>query len=152
MDGQDPTVDYFSTNGVGKIGSKLYFTGGYDAWLEDSFAFGHTFAYDYANDRLIKKADMPKATGEWGHGCHQQQALRVPGACSGQLWPDPRYCENENIKTLYRYDAATNTWTTRASAPHITVVARPGSSTGSSMWWAAATAGPSVALDVYDPR
>jgi N-acetylneuraminic acid mutarotase len=146
------TVYYFDTNGVGKIGSRLYFTGGYDTSSDDPFAFGHTFAYDYANDRLIKKADMPKATGEGVTGVISNKLYVLPGACSGNLWPNPRYCENENIKTFYRYDPSTNTWTTRASAPHYHRKGAAGVINGKFYVVGGSNGvGASAALDVYDP-
>jgi len=146
-------VYYFNTNGVGKIGSRLYFTGGYDTGgAYDPSVSGQTFAYDYANDRLIEKAKMPKATADGVSGVIGTKLYVLPGTCSGDRWPDPRYCETEPIRKLYRYDPSTNTWATRASAPHYHKNGAGGVingkfyvAGGSNNYQATA------ALDVYDP-
>lgn len=53
------TVSVFGSNGVGKIGNRLYFSGGYnDVETPGSFT-NQLWAYDYTNDRLIARAPLP---------------------------------------------------------------------------------------------
>jgi len=147
------TVYYFNTNGVGKLGSRLYFTGGHDTGSGEDLVFGQTWAYDYTNDKLIRKADMPKATADGVSGVISGKLYVLPGTCSGVFWPDPRYCEDESIKTLYRYDPSTNTWAARASAPHNHRHAAAGVINGKFYVAGGSTTNEaqSAALDVYDP-
>ena len=146
-------TDVFNTNGVGKIGSRLYFTGGWDYGSGTRMAFGQTWAYDYTNDRLIKKADMPKATADGVSGAISGKLYVLPGTCSGDRFPDPRYDCEEHIRTLFRYDPSTNTWATRASAPHNHTNGAAGVINGK--FYVAGGASdfglPSAALDAYDP-
>ncbi len=141
----------YNTNGVGKIGNKLYYSGGYQS-ARDPIAYPLLYAYDYAADRLVRKADMPKATADGVSGVIGTKLYVLPGTCSGDRWPDPRYCETEPIRQLYRYDPSTNTWATRASAPHYHKNGAGGVingkfyvAGGSNNYQATA------ALDVYDP-
>jgi hypothetical protein len=146
-------VFYFNTNGVGKLGSKLYFTGGHDTGGGEDIVVGQTWAYDYASDKLIRKADMPKATADGVSGVISGKLYVLPGTCSGNFWPDPRYCEDESIRTLYRYDPSTNTWVARAAAPHNHRRAAGGVINGKLYVAGGNTTNelPSAALDVYDP-
>ena len=106
-----------NTNGVGKIGNKLYITGG--AVISNSpLAFGPTWAYDFAADRMIKKADMPLITTGGVTGVISDKLYVLPGVCSGEHFPNPRSCATEPIRVLFRYDPVTNTWGTRAPCPH----------------------------------
>jgi len=50
-------------NGVGKIGSRLYFSGGFQYASADELS-AELYAYDPAADRLIRKRDMPKYTAD----------------------------------------------------------------------------------------
>ena len=116
--GDEPQVTVFNTNGVGKIGSNLYFSGG-------SFHAGgivdftpELWAYNPAQNRLIKKAPMPKATSDGVTGVISGMLYVLPGACSGSLYPNSRYCETEPFRRLFRYNPATNQWATKRSAPH----------------------------------
>jgi len=111
-------VFVFNSNGVGKIGSKLYFSGGYEYSVGYAGIVFAVYAYDPAADQMIRKADMPKATADGVTGVIDGKLYVLAGTCSGELWPDPRYCEQEPIRRLFRYDPATNTWVGRASAPH----------------------------------
>lgn len=105
-------------NGVGKIGNKLYFSGGYDWSGGSPAAQSRVFAYDYAHDRVIPKASMPKFTAQGVTGVIDGKLYVLPGVCSGDGWPNPGFCETEPIRQLYRYDPATDTWVTRRAAPH----------------------------------
>jgi hypothetical protein len=96
-------VSVSRTNGVGKIGGKLYFSGGY-------LGSGYTaalYAYDYSTDRMIRKADMPKPSGQG-----------VTGVINGKLYVLPGVFEEGPTRRLYRYDPATNVWIGRVSSPH----------------------------------
>jgi Kelch motif protein len=112
------TADAANLNGVGKIGSRLYFSGGYD-YGSGSFAYHNTlWAYDYTNDRMIRKANMPVISGDGVTGVINGKLYVLPGTCASELYPIAGYCAAEPIRKLYRYDPSTNTWATRASAPH----------------------------------
>ena len=150
--GKPGVTNVYNTNGVGKIGSRLYFSGGWDYGSGTPLAFGQTWAYDYTNGRLIKKADMPKATADGVSGVISNKLYVLPGTCSGDQYPNPRYCANEDIRTLFRYDPSTNTWVTRASAPHVHTNAAAGVINGK--FYVAGGArdlGLNAAFDVYDP-
>ena len=112
------SADAAGLNGVGKIGSRLYFSGGYD-YGSGSFAYHNTlWAYDYTNDRMIRKANMPVISGRGVTGVINGKLYVLPGTCASELYPIAGYCAAEPIRKLYRYDPSTNTWATRASAPH----------------------------------
>lgn len=112
------TLTYeYGTNGVGKIGNKLYVSGGYQI-ATYPIANSHLYAYDFAADHLIRKADMPKATADGVTGVIQDKLYVLPGTCSGEFWPDPHYCDTEAFRQLFRYDPVTNAWSTRATSPH----------------------------------
>jgi N-acetylneuraminic acid mutarotase len=105
-------------NGVGKIGNRLYFSGGYDWSSGSPAASSRLFAYDFTQDRLIPRASLPKFTADGVTGVIDGKLYVLPGTCSGDGWPAPGYCETEPIRQLYRYDPATDTWRTRKAAPH----------------------------------
>jgi hypothetical protein len=111
-------TDVFNTNGVGKIGSRLYFSGGFDYGSGSLAAHNVLWAYDYTNDRLIRKAGMPVYSGDGVTGVINGKLYVLPGTCSGDNYPSPGFCAQEPIRKLYRYDPGTNTWATKASAPH----------------------------------
>lgn len=105
-------------NGVGKIGGRFYMSGGLSYGAGFEVATFKTHAYSISGGALGRKADMPKATAEGVTGVIHDKLYVLPGYCSGDAWPDPRYCETEDIRQLYRYDPVTNTWATRRAAPH----------------------------------
>jgi N-acetylneuraminic acid mutarotase len=112
------SADAFGLNGVGKIGSRLYFSGGAD-FGSGSLAYRKTLsAYDYANDRVIQKANMPVLSANGVTGVISGKLYVLPGTCATDFYPSPGYCAVEPIRKLYRYDPSTNTWATKASAPH----------------------------------
>jgi N-acetylneuraminic acid mutarotase len=136
-------------NGIGKVGSKLYFSGGYVELSDIDEASPSLFAYDYRSNRLIKRADMPKATAEGVTGVIDGKLYVLPGVCSTFNWPlDPRYCETEPTRQLYRYDPATNTWDSRRPAPNYHRGA--GGAVLDGKFYV--VGGGTAALDVYDPR
>jgi hypothetical protein len=111
-------VGVFYSNGVGKIGSKLYFSGGYVTAGSLPDATSGLWAYDYSNDRMIKKANLPIFSAEGVSGVINGKLYVLPGACNGNGYPSPGYCAVEETRRFYRYDPATNTWVSRRQAPH----------------------------------
>jgi N-acetylneuraminic acid mutarotase len=115
-DGPDPEI--FLTNGVGTIGKKLYWSGGYDHGSGTQRMHNTLWTYNTATKQMSRKADMPKLTAEGVTGVIGGKLYVLPGACSGELWPNPGYCETEDIRELFRYNPSTNDWATRRAAPH----------------------------------
>ena len=111
-------VGVFYSNGVGKIGNKLYFSGGYVTAGNFPDASRELWAYDYSNDRMIKKADLPIFSAEGVSGVINGKLYVLPGACNGNGYPNPGYCAVEETRRFYRYDPATNQWTSIRQAPH----------------------------------
>jgi Kelch motif protein len=146
-------VAIFNSNGVGKIGSKLYFSGGYNEAGNQPTFDRRLWAYDYSHDRMIRKADLPIFGAEGVTGVINGKLYVLPGACSGDLYPNPGYCAEEQTRRFYRYDPATNTWVSRRQAPHFH---RKGAAVviDGKLYVAGGVAGfgtPVTALDVYDP-
>jgi len=77
-------------NGVGKIGNKLYFTGG-EGCCDIIQTFNTTWVYDIGANQLTRKADMPKATTRGVTGVIDGKLYVVPGDCSGAPG-DPGRC------------------------------------------------------------
>jgi hypothetical protein len=142
-------VYVYDLNGVAKIGSKLYFSGGrqHDG-TGDAPSSPATWAYDYANDRLTRKADMPKATSEGVTGVIDGKMYVLPGFCDGTGWPYPGYCDHSAIRQLFRYDPVKNAWGARRSCPHYHPRGAGGVIDGK-FYVAGGTV--TAALDVYDP-
>ena len=118
---KDPTADQvyvFNTNGVGNIGDKLYFSGGYDYGGGTRMIQSQVWAFDPATETLTRKADMPLHTADGVSGVIGDKLYVLPGTCSGDGWPYAGYCAVEAIRKLYRYNPATNIWVSKASAPH----------------------------------
>ncbi|MBA3345424.1 MAG: hypothetical protein H0T44_09025 [Gemmatimonadales bacterium] len=111
-------VGVFHSNGIGKIGDKLYFSGGYNEHSSTPFSSNALWAYDYSRDRMIRKADLPIFSAEGVTGVIGGKLYVLPGACNGNGWPSPGYCAVEQTRRFYRYDPATNTWVTRRRSPH----------------------------------
>jgi hypothetical protein len=108
----------FHMNGVGNIGDKLYFTGGYNE-VGSPFREASTWAYDPATDVLTRKADKPLHTADGVTGVIGDRLYVLPGSCYAIGTVQPGYCvEQESIRKFFRYNPATNIWVTRASAPH----------------------------------
>jgi N-acetylneuraminic acid mutarotase len=149
--GRSSRVFVFSSNGVGKIGSKLYFSGGYNDH-EGSFN-RQLWAYDYSSDRMIAKANLPIYSAEGVTGVINGKLYVLPGACSGEVI-GPGYCEVEPTRRFYRYDPSTNTWVQRRSAPHFH---RHGAAAViDGKFYVAGgfvnqSSDPTATLDVYDP-
>jgi Kelch motif len=151
--GRLSNVAVFNSNGVGKIGSRLYFSGGYlDAGNLPTFDH-RLWAYDYSQDRMLRKADLPIFGAEGVTGVINGKLYVLPGACSGDGYPNPGYCAVEQTRRFYRYDPATNTWVSRRQAPHFH---RKGAAAviDGKLYVAGGFAGsgtPVADLDVYDP-
>jgi N-acetylneuraminic acid mutarotase len=145
------SISEYATNGVGKIGNKLYYSGGYQV-ASYPIAYPLLYSYDFAADRLVRKADMPKATTDGVTGVIDNKLYVLPGWCSGEFWPSSQYCDVEPIRQLYRYDPATNRWATLKSAPHYHKNAAGGVINGK-FYVAGGTNNyqPTANLDVYDP-
>ena len=140
------------TNGVGRIGGKLYISGGFNIAGGDPFCCDATqrtlYVYDPVADRLTRKADMPRQT-----------ARGVTGVINGKLYVLSGYCADDeppvfdcdveiNHRLLYRYDPATNNWTTLGPAPHSHALGAGGVINGR---FYVAGGGSGSWLDVYDP-
>lgn len=138
----------FQTNGVGKIGSRLYFSGGYNYSGGYPMTVTSLWAYDPATDRMIAKREMPLATAEGVTGVINGKLYVLPGICSGEFWPDPRYCDRPAIRKFFRYDPATNVWTKMAWCPHFHARGAGGVINGK--FYVAGGSGGHY-LDVYDP-
>jgi hypothetical protein len=106
-------------NGVGRIGSRLYFSGGFHFHDEGSLTGyqAELYAYDPAGDSLIRKRDMPQYTADGVTGVIGGKLYVLPGTCSPETDLPPS-CQNSPIRLLYRYDPATNAWTKLAPSPH----------------------------------
>jgi hypothetical protein len=127
LDAYDVTTDTWrdagsalgaSMNGIGKIGNKFYYSGGitFGGGSEATTFQTNAFVFDAA--RTIRKADLPKASSGGVTGVINNKVYVLPGLCDGDRLPDPRSCAEPLIRTLFRYDPVTNTWTTLAEAPH----------------------------------
>ncbi len=145
-------VGVFNSNGVGKIGNKLYFSGGN---AENGSAPDRTnalWAYDYSNDRMIRRATLPIFSAEGVTGVISGKLYVLPGACDGNRYPLPGSCAEEPTRRFYRYDPATNSWATRRQAPHFH---RQGAAAvlNGKLYVAGGFNGfePVAYLDVYDP-
>jgi Kelch motif len=144
-------------NGVGKVGSKLYFSGGYSDSRSLPTPTAEQWAFDYGRGLMIRKAPLPIYGAEGVSGVIDGKLYVLPGACSGFNYPNPGYCAEEPTRRFYRYDPATNTWVTRRQAPNFH---RRGAAVviGGKLYVAGGIAGvesphtPVAALDVYDPK
>jgi N-acetylneuraminic acid mutarotase len=146
-------IDAANMNGVGRIGNRFYLTGGetFGDLDTDPRTFNTTRLYPLSTARLTTRANMPRAT-KWGVTEAIGGKLYVlPGFCSGRS-TDPGHCTTSGpTRQLYRYDPATNRWTTRPQAPHFHTF---GASAviNDKLYVVGGTGNPLVAaLDVYDP-
>ena len=152
--GRSSRVNVWYSNGVGKIGNKLYFSGGYNEHETPLSFSNQLWAYDYSSDRMIAKANLPIFAAEGVTGVISGKLYVLPGACSGDGYPNPGYCAMEPTRRFYRYDPATNSWVTRRQAPHFH---RQGAAAViDGKFYVAGgylnqSSDPTAALDVYDP-
>jgi N-acetylneuraminic acid mutarotase len=138
-------------NGVGKIGGRLYFSGGYITHAEDHVR--QLYAYDYANDRLLPKQNMPNYTSDGITGVVNGKLYVLPGICGGEFWPATGYCDLEPFRKLYRYDPTTDAWTKMGWCPHFHARGAGGVINGKFYVVAGFGIGhaPNASLDEYDP-
>lgn len=134
------------TNGVGEIGGKLYISGG----LTSSAALKTLYAYDPVNDRLTRKADMPRRVSGG-----------VTGVIGGKLYVLTAVCndctgdshQGSFSRRFWRYDPATNSWSFLAWCPRVHADAAAGVINGK-FYVAGGGDGVQIEssnLDVYDP-
>ena len=130
------------TNGIGKIGSKLYISGGWDftgdfsQWIDASSSL---FAYDLVRDRVTRKANMPRGT-----------AYGITGVINSKLYVLAGKCFQASCNSFYRYDPATNAWTTLAPAPN-SHIGGAGVVIAGKFYVAGGGLRPFRSFDVYDP-
>jgi N-acetylneuraminic acid mutarotase len=105
-------------NGAAKLGSRIYFSGGYNAVGVIPSFDNSVWAYDYAKDRMIQKADLPIRGAEGVSGVISGKLYVLPGACATERYPNPGYCAEEPTRRFYRYDPDANAWTQLPSSPH----------------------------------
>ncbi len=142
-----PEVSVTDLNGVGLIGSKLYYSGGFQYHSPGASYSNQLFAYDPVADVAVEKAHMPKYTDEGITGVIAGKLFVLPGVCSGEGWPAPGYCDESATRELYRYNPVNNSWNSRHAAPH----AHPrgaGAVIGGKFY---VVGGANASLDVYDP-
>jgi hypothetical protein len=116
--GSDNRVYVFDLNGVGTIGNKLYFSGGFTFAGGSGHIDGRFFVYDPAANTLTQGVYPPKLTAEGITGVIDGKLYVLPGICSTDFYPDSHYCVSEPIRTLFRYTPPTNPWTWKRPAPH----------------------------------
>jgi N-acetylneuraminic acid mutarotase len=140
------------TNGVGLISGKLYISGGYNLGGGGGFTsesmVRNLWVYDPAADRVTDKAPMPRQTAEGVTGVINAKLYVLSGICADDA-PPVFDCDDPTFnRLLYRYDPATNIWTTLPPAPRSHRGGVGGVVNGK---FYVAGGGGSTALDVYDP-
>jgi len=141
-------VDVSHTNGVGRIGNRLYFSGGFDQNGPFPVPTPGVWAYDYAADRLDAQRPMPLRTAEGVSGVIKGRLYVLPGTCDTENWPSKGYCEVAPIRQLFRYNPATGIWAQMAPCPHFHARGA-GGVIGDKFYVAGGSGG--AFLDVYDP-
>jgi hypothetical protein len=81
-------TNVYNTNGVGKIGSRLYFTGGWDYGSGTPLAFGQTWAYDYGHDLIDQESRHAEGHRRRRERCYQQQAACASRYLFGRSVPE----------------------------------------------------------------
>lgn len=152
----DARVGVFDLNGVGRIGNRLYFSGGSnDAGAVPNYT-NQLWAYDYHHDRMIQKADVPIYSGAGLTGVIDGMLYVLPGVCSADYYPTrPGDCPEEPTRRFYRYNPSTNAWVSKRQAPHYHLGGVAGVIQGKFYVAGGRTSefgDPVAALDVYDPQ
>jgi N-acetylneuraminic acid mutarotase len=144
-------INAANLNGVGRIGNKLYLTGGESSGDVNFRTFNTTWVYDISSNKLFTGADVPRATKYGVTGVINGKLYVLAGWCSGES-VDPGHCiVGSPVKQFYRYDPATNTWINRRQPPHIHQFAG-GAVINGKFYVVGDCCGDSrTALDVYDP-
>jgi N-acetylneuraminic acid mutarotase len=113
LKGKFPETKFSLGNGVGVVGGKLYFSGGYPVG-NASGSFGSIkntlYVYDPATNHVTRKADMPRHTANGLTGVINGKLYVLVGICDD--------CADLVVRRLYRYDPATNVWTALPWSPH----------------------------------
>jgi hypothetical protein len=153
--GRMSQVQVFHSNGAVKLGSKLYYTGGYDHDGGFDVPIPSTIAYDYLQDRITRRARLPIDGAEGVSGAIGGKLYVLPGACSGFNWPKPGACFEEPTRRFFRYDPGSDTWETLPSSMHFH---RRGAAAviGGKLYVVGGVQGdqanqPVTSLEVYDP-
>jgi N-acetylneuraminic acid mutarotase len=142
------TADVYHSNGAAKIGSKIYFSGGFTVRDDFDFTYSNTlWAYDYGRDVMIRKLELPVRSAEGVSGVIDGKLYVLPGSCLTEGYPAPGTCSKRATNRFFRYDPATNRLVTRTSAPHFHANGAAGVIDGKLY----VVGGTSRALDVYDP-
>jgi N-acetylneuraminic acid mutarotase len=145
-------VGVFNSNGVAKISTQLYFSGGSPEVASPSTYTNAVWAYDYTNDVMIRRASLPIVSGEGVSGAIDGNLYVLPGVCSGEAYPNPGYCAEDRTRRFYRYDPGTDTWAARTASPHYHRLGAAGVLGGKLYVAAGFSNFTKVAnLDVYDP-
>lgn len=139
------------TNGVGRIGGKLYISGGYSVsgggGLSSESMNATLWAYDPAANTAVSKAPMPRPTAEGVTGVINGKLYVLSGTCADDS-PPVFDCDDPTFeRLLYRYDPATNIWTTLAPSPR----SHRGGVAGVINGKFYVAGGGSSTLDVYNP-
>ena len=102
-----PMPDVRAFMGSGYFNGKIYLVGGYSTGNVDP-SFGQVWEYDpVLNTWNTSRMSMPATLGGPGFGIINGHMYIAGG----------RDINNTNLNTLYDYDIAANTWTTRANMP-----------------------------------
>jgi N-acetylneuraminic acid mutarotase len=144
-------IDGARFNGVGKIGNKLYLTGGQSIRNEGELIhiWNKTWEYNLGTNQVVQKANMPKATAFGVSGVIGGKLYVLPGWCSGDV-NDPGHCDVGHLmKQLYVYNPSDNTWATRRAAPHFHIYGAAGVINGK--FYVVGGNQQGGFLDVYDP-
>ena len=135
------------SNGAGKIGGRIYYSGGF-ADVESPHLFtNEVWAYDYTGDRLVRKADLPIYSAMGVSGVIGDKLYVLPGNCSTENFPAPGYCSRQPTRRFFRYDPVANRWVTRPWPPHFHAEGAAGVIQGKLY----VVGGQGADLDVYDP-
>ena len=147
LKGSDSHVPVFNSNGVGRIGNTLYISGG-ETFCGGSHSIDGRFsAYDPATNTVTPKPTPPKLTAGGITGVIDGKLYVLPGRCSGEIYPNPLYCDHEEFRRLFRYNPATNGWVTKRLAPHYHANGAGGVINGKFY----VVGGSETTLDRYDP-
>jgi N-acetylneuraminic acid mutarotase len=147
--GSDPALPVYNSNGVGRIGNKLYVSGGETFCGGYGHIDGQFSAYDPATNTTTAKATPPKLTAGGVTEVIDGKLYVLPGVCSTDFYPNsPYYCVSQQIRTLFSYSPATNRWTWKRPAPHYHPNGAGGVINGKLY---VAGGGGEAALDRYDP-
>jgi N-acetylneuraminic acid mutarotase len=143
-----------ASNGVAKIGNKLYYSGGTEHDGTGDISVNNALvAYDYTQDTDQRLAPMPRPTADGVTGVINNIMYVLPGTCGTRTDEDPHSCDHVPFRRLFRYNPASNAWGTRRESPHFHIDGA-GAAINGKFYVAGGTdsAGKAVRqLDAYDP-